>query len=731
MNRPLRRPRPPPMPPQGSAAAGSRNPAPSFRHGRREPASPAAPGLPLPHRLAIAYLLLPVGVWLVGWFEWWFGVPAVALLCCGLRHTFGGGFREGRLPACEPLRHPQAGAAPAGPTPGNTWTGARTPRPSAATAVAVAAALCWVMVTAAGGFFDLQNGDWYEHRTMLLDLGRHPWPPYLPDHLAAYLPQREDTAPTLLRYYLGWHMVPGLAARWLGPAALDWAVPLWTWAGVALILVLFARGCRGWEAAGAVAMLVFFGGMDLLRVAVLLGWEGWIAPIVEGDAGGDALRWWRKANLHWWRKGYLLDLEPPMPTLMWTPQHFIPAGLYALLCLHLRGRSRFLAASGVLLAAAPFWSAFVAVGLLPFVAVLLRENGLRPFLRWPNLLLAGPLAMLVASYLASGALDFPSGWLWEEIGRRKAAIRLPVLYVSEFALLALLLCVVRPGLRREPFFIAGVATLLLLPLYRYGLANDLLKRGAMPALILLAWFCAHTVVGQGGSILRTGGRRRLALAGLVAALAVGLLVPLTELARGFQRPGAFRHEQVAYTTLVDLPAQWQRQNVTRDVPPALRSLLRDPGHPAPRTARGELLSRSVFDVWLDDGKLIFTKARCTPSELERRFFVRSIPRDMDDLPAHRARSGFDRGLGSRPETIGGKCVSAVSLPAYPLARLLTGQRRGEQVHWSVEVAFDDRGRPRRHPQGAGLRRGPAVPAAGRRAARRRRRPALPMARPPG
>ncbi len=139
-------------------------------------------------RCRIAYLLLPVGVWLVGWFEWWFGVPAVALLCCGLRHTFGGGFREGRLPACEPLRRPKAGAAPAGPTPGNTWTGARTPRPSAATAVAVAAALCWVMVTAAGGFFDLQNGDWYEHRTMLLDLGRHPWPPYLPDHLAAYLP---------------------------------------------------------------------------------------------------------------------------------------------------------------------------------------------------------------------------------------------------------------------------------------------------------------------------------------------------------------------------------------------------------------------------------------------------------------------------------------------------------------------------------------------------------------
>ena len=127
-------------------------------------------------------------------------------------------------------------------------------------------------------------------------------------------------------------------------------------------------------------------------------------------------------------------------------------------------------------------------------------------------------------------------------------------------------------------------------------------------------------------------------------------------------------------------------------------LLRDPGHPAPRTARGELLSRSVFDVWLDDGKLIFVKARCTPSELEGRFFVRSIPRDMDDLPAHRARNGFDRGLGTWPVMIGGKCVSAVSLPTYPLVRLLTGQRTGKQVRWSVEVAFDDKGRPRGSPK---------------------------------
>ena len=602
--------------------------------------------LRLLHRLAIAYLLLPLGVWLVGWFEWWFGVPAVVLLCAGFGRALGG-----------------------------SWMS----RPSTASLVAMALAFCWVMATAAGGIFDLENGDWHEHRTTMLDLGRYPWPTYLPDHFAAYLP-RSDAGPTLLRYYLGWYMVPGLAAHWFGPAALNWAVPLWNWAGVALVLALFARHCCGWKAAVSIAILIFFGGMDILRVLALSSWD-WLPPIIEGEAGRDVFHWWRRAQR-------FMGLESPMTSVMWVPQHTIPAGLYALLCMQLRRQPRFLAVSGVLLAAAPFWSAFVAVGLLPFVAVLLRENGLRPFLRWPNLLLAGPLVGLVALYLTSGALDFAHGWIWEVLGWRDAAVKLIVLYVTEFLLLALLLCVVRPELRRDPFFVASVATLLIMPLFIYGHVNDLLRRGALPALIVLAWFCARTVVLRGPSIVWQGGRRRLAFAALAAVLAMGILAPLTELARAFQRSGAFRYEQVGYTTLVDLPAMWRRQNVAQDIPPALRLLLRDPGSSAPRTARGELLSRSVFDIYLDDGRLIYVKDSCTPSELEQWFFVRLVPRNMDDLPAYRARGGFDRGFGYRPALVGGKCVSAVSLPTYPIARLVTGQRIRGQASWTVELVLD-------------------------------------------
>ena len=182
------------MPLERRGRSSSRPPvSASLTAGRRD--APAEPELPMLHRLAVVYLMLPVVVWLVGWFEWWFGLPAAALLVGALRRPLSGRWRL------------------------------RAPTPAEAAVLAVAA--LWVLATAAGGVFDPRNPDFFDYRVTLLDLGRHPWPTYLPDPLAAWRPAPAEgppATPPLLRYYLGWHMVPGLAAHWLGPAALSWAV---------------------------------------------------------------------------------------------------------------------------------------------------------------------------------------------------------------------------------------------------------------------------------------------------------------------------------------------------------------------------------------------------------------------------------------------------------------------------------------------------------------------------
>ena len=58
--------------------------------------------LPLLHRLAIAYLMLPVFVWLVGWFEWWFWLPATVLLGAGLRPALAGSLPASGVPSRSP-----------------------------------------------------------------------------------------------------------------------------------------------------------------------------------------------------------------------------------------------------------------------------------------------------------------------------------------------------------------------------------------------------------------------------------------------------------------------------------------------------------------------------------------------------------------------------------------------------------------------------------------------------
>ena len=135
-------------------------------------AAPAESALPLLHRLAVVYLMLPVVVWLVGWFEWWLGLPAAALLVGALRRPLSGPWRL------------------------------RAPTPAEAAVLAVAA--LWVLATAAGGVFDPRNLDFFEQRVILLDLGRHPgprtcptrWPPGGPRPPKARRPRRRCCATT-------------------------------------------------------------------------------------------------------------------------------------------------------------------------------------------------------------------------------------------------------------------------------------------------------------------------------------------------------------------------------------------------------------------------------------------------------------------------------------------------------------------------------------------------------
>lgn len=630
-------------------------------HRAGAPPVPAPRCLSLLHRCVVLYLTLPVFVWLLGWFEWWFGVSAALLL-----------------------------AAAIGPMLRGSW---RIPRPRPRTLAIVAAALGWTMLTAHGGVFDGNNPDWPDRRAMLLDLTRHSWPTRLTDDLAAHLPWGGGERQALLRYYLAWYMVPGLAGRVFGPAALNWAVPAWTGLGVALMLLLFARGLRGRHAVLAVGVFILFGGLDPLR-NLLQGGIGHLGLRFDTlGSYGFELPYSELAGL----KGMMTLYFSNTAALRMAP-HLIPAALYALLLAQLCRHPRFVAGSGVVLAAAPFWSLFVAMGLLPFVVALVWENGLRrrsALWSWSNLCLAAPLVALFALYLSAGALDFGHGWLWEVHDWRRLRKWAPLFYGSECVPHLLLVLALRPRLARRPVFIACAMTLLLLPWYRAG-GHNLTWQGVHPALVLLCHYCVRALCRGPGTRLDASttivrrGAWRLAFGSLVFVLAVGAVGAVYSLAPSVRNMVPFSFARSGSTMFAIHPEQ-QRENLAAEARPLLAALLtkaeggvaKRPGAPVFRADfDAYALSSAAADGHTAVVRLVLVKERCDHDDR----FLR-----VTFVPTNR-HSDAEVAPLLVPRWYGGGCGAVLALPGWPVDSVRVGQLPADGGDWAMEVLFDAAGR---------------------------------------
>ena len=110
---------------------------------------------------------------------------------------------------------------------------------------------------------------------------------------------------------------------------------------------------------------------------------------------------------------------------------------------------------------------------------------------------------------------------------------------------------------------------------------------------------------------------------------------------------------------------------------------------------GEPAIRSTFDVYLRDNTLIYVREPCALADVEAWFFLALYPVDVNDLPYHRRRHGFDNldfsfyGSGL---IFDGKCLAKVPLPEYDTIRVSTGQyvpvTGGYNHLWEEEIRLE-------------------------------------------
>ena len=97
-----------------------------------------------------------------------------------------------------------------------------------------------------------------------------------------------------------------------------------------------------------------------------------------------------------------------------------------------------------------------------------------------------------------------------------------------------------------------------------------------------------------------------------------------------------------------------------------------------------------FDLYLDGDRVIYYKDACGAGDTEARFFLHVFPADAGDLPADRREYGFSNvgfDFGQYGVRRGGKCLAAVPLPGYEIARIRAGQYLpGQRQLWRAEFA---------------------------------------------
>ena len=86
--------------------------------------------------------------------------------------------------------------------------------------------------------------------------------------------------------------------------------------------------------------------------------------------------------------------------------------------------------------------------------------------------------------------------------------------------------------------------------------------------------------------------------------------------------------------------------------------------------------RSGQDVYFQDGRLTYYKEECSHDDTKPRYLLHLTPANMDDLPDHRRRHGFDNldfYFYEHGVRFDGKCLAQVTLPDYDLAEIHAGQ----------------------------------------------------------
>jgi hypothetical protein len=287
-----------------------------------------------------------------------------------------------------------------------------------------------------------------------------------------------DGATFMLRAPLGMYLAPAMVGKLLGFKAAHLALWLQNSLLLGSIFYLLGKLGQGWR---TVAIMALFAGASIVGIALLTTLVGAPDPLRLLTYGFDG---WHPA---WQYSSSLVQL-------LWVPNHALPAWwLATLLLLRARGQvDDATVACGV--AGAMFWSPLSVTPATLWIVGCVLWNFRASLVNARNWLsLAFGLCLLpIAIYLTRGTATIAHGVLEFDA----AFVILYALFASA-QFLSLLYIRSRSDFVPKEFVALVTFCMLLLvvlPFFRFGPANDLVMRGSIGALVVVAFVFAEVVL---------------------------------------------------------------------------------------------------------------------------------------------------------------------------------------------------------------------------------------------
>jgi len=303
--------------------------------------------------------------------------------------------------------------------------------------------------------------DWRIRDAVLADLTRGAFPVGYDLEGAGYL----------LRAPLGMYMVPAAVGHAFGLIGAHAALLAQNAIILGAIFYLLMSIGRGWP---HLAILILFGGLSLIG-----------ASLAYATATEYRLDRLVKFGLDAWHPYF--QYSSSIVQFFWVPNHALPGWWLATLLL-LQSRSEVdVATIGVSLAGAMFWSPLVVIPILIWLFYLAATDWRRYILvrrTWVGAAL-GACFLPVAIFMMIGSSQIAHGVTAE----RPAFMPLYVLFIALQLPSVLFVALYRRLLSKPLFalFCINAIILLVLPFFSFGPSNDLVMRGSIAALLIVAF----------------------------------------------------------------------------------------------------------------------------------------------------------------------------------------------------------------------------------------------------